>query len=215
MSGGCLPMIFRLVIMMSIYWLIMSPLTYLMRVDADVISSGVEALKATGVKIMEGRSELQLISAVMGGKVTSPEILEACKNINFSFFGINLTETPKFSLNIFGEFQLIWIMPLLAFAAQMISSVLSMKMQKKTNPDAPNMSGMMLAMPLFSLFIGFSLPGGVTFYWACSSLIGGLVQVAVQKYYGPHRLLANERAKELAKQYDFEAGQIKKFNIND
>ena len=33
MSGGCLPMILRLVLMMSIYWIIMSPLTYLMGVD--------------------------------------------------------------------------------------------------------------------------------------------------------------------------------------
>ncbi len=210
MSGGCLPMILRLVIMMSIYYLIMSPITYLMNVDAGVITSATEALKATGVKIVEGRSELQIINAVLGGQISSPEILEAAKNVDFSFFGINLTETPKFSFNIFGDFQIIWIMPLLAFAAQMLTSFLSTKMQKKTNPDAPSMTGMLLMMPLISLFIGFSLPGGVTFYWACSSLIGGLLQIAVQHFYGPHKLLANERAKELAKQCDFEAGQIKK-----
>ena len=118
MSGGCLPMILRLVIMMSIYYLIMSPITYLMDVDAGVITSATEALKATGVKIVEGRSELQIINAVLGGQISSPEILEAAKNVDFSFFGINLTETPKFSFNIFGDFQIIWIMPLLAFAAK-------------------------------------------------------------------------------------------------
>lgn len=85
-------------------------------------------------------------------------------------------------------------------------------MQKKTNPDAPSMAGMMLTMPLISLFIGFTLPGGVTFYWACSSLIGGFVQIAVQQFYGPHKLLSKERSKELVKQCDFEAGQIKKFS---
>lgn len=211
MSGGCLPMILRLVIMMSIYYLIMSPITYLMNVDAGIISQATEALKATGIKIVEGRSELQIIGAVLSGQVSSPQILEAAKNIDFSFFGINLTETPSFSWNIFGDFQKIWIMPILAFAAQMLSSLFSMRMQKKANPDAPSMTGMMLTMPLISLFIGFSLPGGVTFYWACSSLIGGLFQIAVQQFYGPHRLLANERAKELSKQCDFESEQIKKF----
>ena len=38
MSGGCLPMILRLVFMMSIYYLIMQPLTYLMHVDAETIN---------------------------------------------------------------------------------------------------------------------------------------------------------------------------------
>jgi len=211
MSGGCLPMILRLVIMMSIYWLIMSPITYLMNVDADVITKATEALQETGVKIVQGRSELQVIGAVLSKKISSPEILNAAQSINFSFFGIDLTETPKFSFNIFGDFEKIWLMPLLAFASQILSSLLSMRMQKKNNPDAPSMTGMLLTMPLISLWIGFTLPGGVTFYWACSSLIGGLIQVAVQQYYGPHKLLSKERSKELVKQCDFEATQIAKF----
>jgi len=214
MSGGCLPMIFRLVIMMSIYYLIMSPITYLMKVDANIIADATKALEATGTKIVQGRSELQIIGAVLADKINAPEILEACKNINFNFFGIDLTETPKFSFNIFGDFQLIWIMPILAFASQILSSLFSVRMQKKTNPDAPSMTGMLLTMPLISLFIGFSLPGGVTFYWACSSLIGGLLQAAVQQFYGPQKLLAKERSKELCKQCDFEAGQIKKLSNN-
>ncbi len=210
MSGGCLPMIFRLIIMMSIYWLIMQPITYLMGVDASVIETAKEALN-----LKNGNIELQILSAVEAGKISSPEIFEAMNKVDFNFFGIKLTETPQFSFNIFGAFQKIWIMPLLAFASQMLSSVFSMKMQKKTNPDAPNMMGMMLTMPLISLFIGFSLPGGVTFYWACSSLIGGLIQIAVQQLYGPHKLLAKERCKELIKQCDFEAGQIKKFDTEE
>lgn len=213
MSGGCLPMLIRLVIMMSIYSLIMSPLTYLMSVDASVITEAANALKEAGIEIVKNsrnQGEIQIIDAVLKGTISSPEILEATKNISFNFFGINLTETPKFSFNIFGDFQLIWIMPIISFASQMLVSVISTRMQKKTNPDAPNMSGMFLMMPLISLWFGFTFPGGVSFYWACSSLIGGLLQVVIQNVYGPQKLLAGERAKELAKQCDFEAGQIKK-----
>ena len=215
MSGGCLPMILRLVIMMSIYYLIMSPITYLMDVDASVLDAATKSLEATGVKILQGRSELQIIGAVLSGKIVSPEILEACKNIDFNFIGINLTETPKFSFNIFRDAKLIWLMPIFAFASQILSSMLSMKMQKKINPDAPNMAGMMLTMPLISLFIGFSLPGGVTFYWACSSLIGGVIQVLVQNFYGPHKLLSRERTKELVKQCDFETAQMEKIKSKE
>lgn len=208
MSGGCLPMLFRLIIMMSIYWLIMSPLTYLMGIDAGTIADAKEALdlgKTANV-------ELSIISAVESGKINFPEISKALETVNFNFLGINLTETPVFGLDFVRSWDKTWIMPLMAFAAQMLSSILSMKMQKKANPDAPSMTGMMLTMPLISLFIGFKLPGGVTFYWACSSLIGGLVQIAVQHFYGPHKLLSKERCKELCNQCDFEAGQIEKFN---
>ena len=218
MSGGCLPMLFRMLVLMSIYSLIMSPLTYLMNVDAGVISEAANALKEAGIEIAKntrGQGEIQIINAVLNGTISSPEILEAAKNINFNLFGLNLTETPKFSFNIFGDFQAIWLMPIFSFASQMLVSFISTRMQKKANPDAPNMTGMLLMMPLFSLYIGFLVPGGVSFYWVCSSLIGGLLQVVIQHVYGPQRLLAGERAKELAKQCDFEAGQIKKLGNNE
>ena len=41
-------------------------------------------------------------------------------------------------------------------------------------------------------------------------IIGGLIQTAIQYFYGPHKMLAKERVKELTKQADFEEGQIKK-----
>ena len=152
MSGGCLPMIIRLVVMMSIYWLIMSPLTYLLHVDSATIT---DAAKELGLAA-NARSELQIIEAVRNGSLNVPEIADKLSTLNFNFFGIDLTQTPKFSLNIFQDAQLIWVMPIIAFLAQMLTSVLSTMMQKKINPDAPNMMGMMLTMPLISLFIGFS-----------------------------------------------------------
>ena len=39
MSGGCLPMLIRLALMMSIYWLIMSPFTYMAGADAKNIDN--------------------------------------------------------------------------------------------------------------------------------------------------------------------------------
>ncbi len=214
MSGGCLPMILRLVLMMSIYYLILSPLTYLMHIDPEVIKEATKALSAESGAAARS-SELLIIEAVKNGTIDFPQIAEKLNDINFSFFGIDLTQTPRFSFDIFHDAKLIWVMPFLAFGAQMLSSLLSMKMQKKINPEAPNMAGMMLTMPLISLFIGFGLPGGVSFYWACSSLIGGVIQMGVQAFYGPHKLLSRERAKELEKQCSFEAGQLAKLSLED
>ncbi|MBQ3817104.1 MAG: YidC/Oxa1 family membrane protein insertase [Clostridia bacterium] len=209
MSGGCLPMILRLVIMMSVYWLLLQPVTYLMNIDVATIKATAETL---GIATGKGGYELELIKAVLNNAAKFPDLAEKFKSIDFNFLGITLTDRPKFSFDIFNDFQKIWLMPIFAFAAQMFTSFLSMAAQKKTNPDAPNMMGMMLTMPLISLFIGFTFPGGVTFYWACSSLIGGFIQLGVQYFYGPHKMLSRERAKELSKQCDFEAGQLKKLN---
>lgn len=289
MSGGCLPMIFRLIIMMSIYTLIMSPLTYMANVEKEpidnvktaistVINDELEQTKTETEKANKGKSdkekvdvddavnerqaelnkilkwdvsrqnELDLVKVIRvedddkegtKAKASVKRLFTECgaekeytkiekdldeiikkdndTNINYYFFteSIDLTDTPDFDWNIFEAWNINWILPILAFLSQILSSILSMQMQKKTNPDAPRMSGMLLMMPVISLFIGFSLPCGVTFYWACSSLIGGLLQVAVQYYYGPHKLLAKMRGKELAKQCDFESGQISKISSDE
>ena len=249
MGGGCLPMLLRLVVMMSIYWLIMSPVTYLSGVEKakvnnvnTVITESFNELKKSDkdkydditkkldwsaknvnnqlgiIKIVRDNEKVEILKDSLTdkqyGKIEDDLQYMIKKDkeagIEFSLFGIDLTATPKFSIDIFNAFNRTWIMPLLAFVAQMLTSVMSSIMQKKQNPDAPSMMGMMLMMPLMSLFIGFGFPCGVTFYWACSSLIGGVIQILVQQFYGPHKLLSKERAKQLAKQCDFESAQISK-----
>lgn len=205
MSGGCLPMIIRLLLMMSIYGVINRPLTYLMGVPKSVIDAASDLIdKKNAVP------ELKIIEAVASGKIESPKILDKLDSIDFNLFGIDLTQTPKFGFDFANDFQWIWLIPIGAFLAQILTSVISMAIQKKNNPEAPSMAGMMLTMPLISLFIGFGLPGGVGFYWICSSLIGGFIQSGIQLFYGPQRMLASYRKKEIAKQLDFENKQIQK-----
>lgn len=249
MSGGCLPMILRMVLLISIYSLITSPLTYMTGVEESKISnvsttitSAMNDLKEKDEKKYDavvketnwgsGNNELAIVGIVgnekrlnaINGVLSDKQYAKIEKDlvyidkavkeadIDYTLFSdkLDLTKTPDFSFDIFGKFEWIWLMPIMAFAAQMLTSVLSLKSQKKLNPDAPSMSGMMLTMPLISLFIGFSVPGGVAFYWACSSIISGAIQIGVQNFYGPNKLLARERAKDIMKQYSFEVGQIKK-----
>lgn len=255
MSGGCLPMLIRLVIMMSIYSLILSPLTFMAGANNDKATNVYNAL-STSMTTLEKEDEarfkevskkiswtknsgknargnqLLLINIIRENPEVFEEIMdeEEYKKIegdlqsiiekdketaiDYELFGINLLETPEFSFD-FTKFRLIWLIPISAFLAQMLTSVISMRINKRNNPEAPSMAGMMLTMPLISLFIGFSLPGGVGFYWICSSLIGGFIQAAIQLLYGPQSMLARERAKELVKQCDFEATQLKKYSAID
>jgi len=209
MSGGCLPMLIRLVIMLSIYNLINRPLTYLMGISEKTIDAVGKTLELSS---KNAGNELKIIEAVMKDPSKSSTIFKALKKIDFTLFGIDLTKTPKFSFDFVNDFALIWLIPICAFLAQILTSYISMLIQKKNNPEAPSMAALMLGMPIITLFIGFKLPGGVGFYWICSSLIGGFIQSAIQILYGPHRMLANERAKELVKEIDFETKQLNKLN---
>lgn len=200
MSGGCLPTLIRMPFLFSVYYLITQPLTYFGGVSAE---KAAEIMKTLGVK-----SQVEAVNVIQSTGNLPAGVDSAVERLDFSFFGLNLTETPKFNIDIFNNFQWIWLIPIMAFAAQMLTSIISLRLQKRTNPDAPSMSGMMLTMPLISLFIGFSVPGAVGFYWACSSLVGGLIQAGVQYFYGPQKMLAAERAKDIVKVYEEEQKYI-------
>ena len=202
MSGGCLPLLIRMPFLLAIYYLITQPLTQLFRFPGDMVKGWMEEL---GTKY-----EIAVVEKIADGtlKGVPAEVAEKVTTLDFSFLGIDLTGTPKFNINIFEYFNELWLIPLMAFAAQMLTSVLSMRMQKRINPDAPNMAGMMLTMPLISLFIGFTVPAAVGFYWVCSSLISGGIQLLVQYFYGPHKMLAKERANDIVKVYEAEQKYI-------
>ncbi len=200
MSGGCLPTLIRMPFLFAVYYLITQPLTYFGGVSAE---KAAEIMKTLGVK-----SQVDAVNAIQSSGILPAGVDSAVERLDFTFFGIDLTETPKFNIDIFNKFEIIWLIPILAFAAQMLTSIISLKMQKRVNPDAPSMGGMMLTMPLISLFIGFTVPGAVGFYWACSSLVGGLIQSGVQYFYGPQKMLAAERAKDIVTVYENEQKYI-------
>lgn len=187
MSGGCLPMLLRMVFMMAVYSVINNPLRFMCGVDNGLIKDAIAAKLAD--------TPMKLLAVVQqGGVETIPA--SALDGVDFTLFGISLTETPSI-----GNPSLVWIFPFLAFAAQMITSVISMKIQKMQNPDAPNMAGMMLTMPVMSLIIGFSFPAALGFYWAVSALITGAIQTIVSLNYGPAVIIAKEQANDVYARY--------------
>lgn len=192
MSGGCMPLLLRMVLMMGIYWAITNPLRYLCGIESGVIDA---AMKSEGVK-----SAMALMGPAQAGELEALGISKAVAGtVDFNLFGINLLENPSFT-----KPAAIWLMPILSFVAQMASSIATIKIQKKNNPDAPTMSGMMLTMPLISLWIGFSFPGALGFYWAISAIVGGVIQTIVSLKYGPDVIIAKEQTKETYTRYRYE-----------
>ena len=195
--SGCLLLLLRLPFFFGLYYAIQSPLTYLIHADSKLIDGAKKI--AEGLKIITKNTrapEIDILHNLDRIVAKGGEQYSALKgSFSFDLFGLDLTQTPEFSWN-FSDWTWICIIPLLAFATAMLSSVVSMIIQKRTNPDAPSMNGMLLIMPLFSLWIAFSVPGAVGFYWACSSFIGMLIQVVTQLLFNPGRVIAKIEAKE-------------------
>lgn len=211
MSGGCLPMIIRLVFLMSVFYLITQPVSYLTSIDEATVTNAITQLKETFNVIPKNvySPQIALIQFVKLGDFSAitDEALVGTLNslsaelsvIDFNLFGyIDLTQRAEFNWN-FAEFNRYWLIPIASGVAALISGIISTKLQKATNPDAPNMAAMNLVMPIFSMVIAFNAPGGLGFYWACSSLISGLVQAGVQYFYSPYKMIAVERANSLLK----------------
>ncbi len=129
-------------------------------------------------------------------------------DINYDLFGIDLRETPDFGWNIADKFEANWLIPLASFAASLITGIVSQMIQKRANPGAPNMMAMMFLMPIVSLWIAFGFPCAVGFYWACSSLVSGILQVLTQIFYGPNVVNARDQAKNILFRSKYEKSVI-------
>ena len=200
--SGCLLMLIRFPIFICIYTAVREALTYIYGADKALIEEAVKVLNlgksGTPQLSILGRME-ELIAH--DGKFSA---LTQNLDLNFDFFGVNLLQTPTMKLDW------IWVIPLLSFATSLASSFISMANTKKTNGEAnPAANGcMMIMMPLFSLWITFSVPGAVGWYWVCSNIISTIIMTAMQKLYFPGKLIAEIEAKEARKRRSLEQQRI-------
>ena len=223
--AGCLPMIVQLVLVIFIYNIIRSPLTYLTPLNADAIdiikdmaNSGVasdviDAIRLEGASIAEKVLDEKLIgdeiaavdymywnfsdvSAVLAEKGLSLNGLTRESLPNFYLFGQNLSKNPTLGFN--------WLVliPILTFALTFASSKLNRKLmyqspQMQSQGADAKMSFMIMdfALPLLSTYITFSVPGVIGIYWIYQNLLGVLQQFIFVKLM-PYPTFTEEDYKE-------------------
>ena len=212
-AGGCLPMALRLVVMFGVYEVITGPLRYLASMDASIVNDALFAAKDAGLIASTARNEIALLPLIESGAIELAGVdISSLGGLNFSLFGLDLSQTPSFDWNIFGGFQPIWLIPIFSFVSSIASSLVSMAMQKKSNPEAPNMAAMMLMMPIMSLVIAFSVPGAVGFYWIISNLVSTGIQTVVQVIYSPNKIIARDQLSSIIHKNKKEQATIKKLD---
>ena len=83
--SGCLSSILQIIIILSVFWLVSKPLTYMKKVDPDIINGYIEQIKNE-----DGKSSAYPEIQVIQRKASEDERV----NINMNFFGLDLSKVP-------------------------------------------------------------------------------------------------------------------------
>ena len=177
--SGCLWSFIPIIFLMVLYGIIREPLTYLMNVPADMINTVAEI---TGVANSGTYPQIAMLKAI-----ADPAVLEQVKaalgdagaglfSMNVEFLGINLANIPQ--LNFWSaEGGLVWgniglfLLPLVSVGTSLLSMYVSMKTNQMNRGGEQNEQmaktnrTMMIFMPIMSLWIGFTVPAGLSIYW--------------------------------------------------
>ena len=185
--SGCLPQFIPLIIMMGLYYAVQQPLKFMMGFGDDVIGQlanlvGVDMATAGYYGQITIAEKLGQIYQEAGG--VWPDTVTAITNgsgellnIDFSFLGLNLAQTPSIS-----DPSIIWIIPILSGVTAYLSSYIMQKMQGTQNSAAAGqMKVLNILMPLMSLYFGFILPGAIGIYWIFNNVFSCVQEIVLTK----------------------------------
>ena len=204
MSGGCLPMLVQMPILIGLYQVIQRPLSFLLHVnfnDPDVIRRVYDLRDRFAEGALATRTEEQL--ANMNQMNISQWAAMAGQSdwvINFKMFFMNLANVPSTAINYLGEIAqgnfahldivLLLLIPILAILSSIGSMKVSQAMtgQKKDKNSGDNTAAqmsntMMWMMPVMTGFFTFTLPAGIGLYWIVSSVLQMVQQIGLNIYF--------------------------------
>ena len=111
---------------------------------------------------------------------------------NFSVFGIDLTEKPTFAFNLY------ILIPILTFVFAFFSTKIIRKFSYQPAGTAQTQTSMAMmdwTMPLFSVWISFSVPSAIAIYWILQNILSAAQQMLLHKLY-PIPKVTDEELKE-------------------
>lgn len=208
--SGCLSAIIQIVIILSVFWLVSQPLTYMKHVqELDVYKEYSKKVEESGNRA--SYKEIAVINAVESdyqeiennlenSGVENREELESKKNeldklrLNMDFLGLDLSKVPTQSLNDYK----VYIIPILYVISSFVSIKMTTNMQnsrdknngeiEKAKEDSNELEAMQsmnksmtYMMPIMSVSIALIAPLGLALYWLVSNILMIIERVIIQK----------------------------------
>ena len=207
--GGCVWSLIPMFVLIGLYSIIRQPLTSMMGLPKDMIElvSQITGIANEGaypqiamVEALNNSATLEAVKAAVGAAG------DGLKGMDFSFLGMNLASIPSWKFWGDGLSGVLMFVMVLVSAG---TSFLSMKVSMATNKMNKNQSNsaadqttktMMWMMPLMSLWIGFTVPAGLTVYWISQYIVTMLSEVICGKMLKKDYEAAQAAAEEAARQ---------------
>lgn len=198
--GGCFTIIIQFILLISMFYLVKSPLTYMQKIDNNVIENEiVEIKKVNGEEsISQGYPEMSVIKYLKQNNDTENQMY-----INMDFLGLDLSKVPQEN---FGDWK-VFVIPVL----YVISSILSIKLttnmtnkkkekkekneekallteENKAEMDQEEMAAQMnksmsLMMPILSVSVSLIAPLGLALYWLINNIIMMIERLMLNKLF--------------------------------
>lgn len=195
--GGCMPMIVQLVVIMSVYYIIRQPLTYICGMAQDTLIELANTLGLTYRDAAINASNFGAFDQINAIAEIEPRLSDLLvqypaldKIPNLDLFGLNLGVTPSavwsgftggtevsgVGVPTFLHVVAYMIIPVACFLLQ----VFTMKMTRKFTYQSPatqdaqtgcSMKMMDWTMPLMSLFFCFTFSSAIGLYWIYSNIL--------------------------------------------
>ncbi len=237
MGGSCLWSFVPILILIPLYTVVRQPIVYMLGETLEHAETIVGVIQEKLPELITNSNQFysQMLAAahipefVEDIKAALPEVSEkTLAGINFNFIGINLGEVPTF--NIFGDkWSWDWahigafLVPVLSAASQMLTMLLTTKTNNSLITDEKGLQDketakqsqagqqskmMMYMMPLFSLWIGFTVPAALSLYWLAQGIVSTIADLYLNQKY--RKIYDAEDAERLKKALAEEAEEAEK-----
>ena len=190
--SGCLTAIIQMLLLLSIFYLVRCPLTFMEKVPTDSINNYVTQLKEEGKVISNVYPEIDLIREYNLLKEKNPEDSNVDKlNLKMNFFGLDLSKIPQQNITDYT----VYVIPILYIISSFISIKITTLNQQKMNQenqktvideatgkeieeekdelDTIMQTNKMMSwmMPIMSISIAFVAPLGLALYWLINNIL--------------------------------------------
>jgi YidC/Oxa1 family membrane protein insertase len=202
-AGGCLPMLIPFPIMIGLYYTVINPLSNALHVSSDAITQAGNMIKT-----------IPGIASTFNAQYMEMDIVKNfgdLKGFLTMFSTGDLSKIEKFShgfkflgLDLLGVAQgssfstMLWLIPLLCLVSSLVTQYFTMKLQPGMQQQQGCMKYMMYLLPLFSVWLAYTLPAAVGFYWIISTLTQFVQTIILNIWYSPADLTARAEAQRIA-----------------
>ena len=204
--SGCITAIVQFILLISIFFLVKSPLTYMEKIPTDSLNTYVNQLKEEGRTISEVYPEIDLIREADWLKEKNPEDENVDRlKLEMNFLGLDLSKIPQQNIPDFT----VYIIPLLYILSSFVSIRMTTSMQEKMKNkgnekevidgttgkelvpeeekdeiDTVMQTNKMMSwmMPIMSISIAFVAPLGLALYWLVNNILMILERLILNKF---------------------------------